>query len=243
MKLKLTSIAAAFLTLACIGAHAESLSFTSSSVVPLPGTPQAGVVGGADICAGPDVCAPTLTFNTTAGGLLTVTAQDDFIDTLAYVTQPAFESSGLGVLTGYKLLGTFVPVDLNGSVSAHDEKLILSFASPVAISAAYFFPDDRSHYSLTHELDSIDAFTVSVDGKSAQSYSFGHSGGQPTLFATPLTGNTFTFGYHKPGVGSPEDYYLAALTVSSVPEPSSMALVVAGLLSAGVITRRKKRTG
>jgi hypothetical protein len=241
MKLKMTSIAAAFLALACVGAHAESLSFTPSSVVSLPGTPQAGVLGGADICAGADVCAPSLTFDTTAGGLLTVTAQDDWLDPLAYVTQPAFESSGLGVLMGSKVLGAFVPVDINDSLSAHGEQLILSFAKPVVISEAYFFPDNRSPYALTHELDSIDAFTVSVDGHPAQTYSFGHSGGQPTLFATPLIGNMFTFGYHTPGVGSPEDYYLAALTVSSVPEPSSAALVLAGLLSAGVIARRKMR--
>lgn len=236
------------LALGLIGASAAQasiVSFTNSTLsgaASVLGDSTPGLVG-SNLCAAHGTCATALTYNT-AVGKLTVTAEDGpDVDKLALVNHSSDRNAGLGVVTGYTgLHGQFVIADGNHSLSARKETLTLSFDSLVSISQLFFFPDDRSTYALTHELDKWDGFTLSVDGGAFVEYSFGTAGGQPVSFTHALVGHTFTFGYaaHLSG----EDYYLAGLNVSKVaapvPEASSVAMLALGLVAMGGVLRRRK---
>lgn len=236
------------LALACASAaQASIVSFTQSTL-----SGAASVLGnsapslaGANLCATKGSCSTALTYNT-AVGQLTVTAQDSpDVDQLALVNHSHLNNAGLGVVTGYQSThGQFVVADSNFSLSTAKETLTLSFSNKVSLSQLFFFPDDRSSYALTHELDKIDGFTLSVDGGAFVEYSFGTSGGQPVTFGVPLIGNTFTFGYAKHM--SAEDYFLGGLNVAQVsapvPELSSVAMLAIGLAAvAGIATRRRQQ--
>lgn len=236
------------LALACASAaQASIVSFTQSTL-----SGAASVLGnstpalaGANLCATQGACSTALTYNT-AVGTLTVTAQDSpDVDKLALVNHSHLNNAGLGVVTGYQSThGQFVVADGNFSLSSAKETLTLSFDNKVSLSQLFFFPDDRSSYALTHELDKIDGFTLSVDGGAFVEYSFGTSGGQPVTFGVPLIGNTFTFGYAKHMSG--EDYFLGGLNVAKVsapvPELSSLAMLAIGLAAvAGIATRRRQQ--
>lgn len=56
--------------------------------------------------------------------------------------------------------------------------------------------------------------------------------------AVDMTGNVFTFAY---GGTNADQFYLASLTVTPVPEPASVAMVLAGLGFVGVAQRRRTR--
>ncbi|WP_298014882.1 PEP-CTERM sorting domain-containing protein [uncultured Aquabacterium sp.] len=220
-------------------AHAETIGFTNTTVGGVALTAATGAAGSTNLCSGSGVCATSISYNTAAGGLLTVTAKDspDF-DTLALVHQSKLSNAGLGVVTGYMKSSGFDIVDGNYSLSQPKETLTLSFQHTVALSQLVFFPDDRLSLSLTRELDDFDGFTVSVDGRAAVEYSFGKNGGQPVTLSTPLIGNTFTFGYAVKK--SPEDYYLAGLKVTAVPEASTLAMMGLGLAGVAAVARRRR---
>lgn len=236
--LRLALVAAALA--GATAAHAETIGFTKTTVGGVSLTAATGTITGGNLCASSGTCAQAITYNTTAGGKLTVTAADgaDF-DTLAYVHQSNLNNAGLGVVTGYMKPTGFHIADLNYSLSQPKETLTLSFQNTVSLSQLVFFPDDRLTLSLTKELDSFDGFTISVDGKAAVEYSFGNNGGQPVTLSTPLVGKTFTFGYAVKK--SSEDYYLAGITVAAVPEASTWAMMGLGLVGIVAAARRRQR--
>lgn len=228
-------------------AQASIVSFTNSTLAGATSVLNDSTPGyaGSNLCAGHGTCATALTYNTSAGKL-TVTAEDGpDVDKLALVNHSSFNNAGLGVVTGFEHHNKFIIADGDYSLSSHKETLKLSFDSQVSLSQLFFFPNDRSKYALTHELDKWDGFTLSVDGGKFVEYSFGTQGGQPVTFNTPLVGSTFTFGYAKHL--SVENYYLAGMNVtkvaSPVPEASSVAMLAAGLLAVGGVAGRRRKQG
>ena len=228
-------------------AQASIVSFTNSTLAGASSVLDDSTPGyaGSNLCAGHGTCATKLTYNTGVGKL-TVTAEDGpDIDKLALVNHSSYNNAGLGVVAGYVgHKGSFVIADGNHSLDEAKEVLTLRFANQVSLSQLFFFPDDRSTLALNKELDAKDGFTLSVDGGAFQEYSFGSLGGHPVSFQAPLVGKTFSFGYarHK----SPEDFYLAGMSVTAtapaVPEASSVAMMGLGLLGlAGLASRRQQR--
>ena len=218
-------------------AFADNLIFTSSDVVTLPGGRTTGAAA-QNLCAFDGVCTSRLSFNTVSGGKLTVTAGNG--SSPAYVFHGNELNTGLGVASGTVKNGVFSIDDRNFALDDSKETLTLNFSSAVAISALYFFPDDRAKFALTHELDNLDGFTISIDGGAAQEFSFGLKGGQPVSFNAPLVGSSFTLGYarHK----SPEDYFLAGLSfTAAVPEASTYGMLALGLAGISLVSRRRRQ--
>lgn len=224
-------------------ASAENLFFTNSNVVSLPVDGSNGTASSANACVKDGVCSESLSFNTASAGVLTVTAADkggSHHDS-ALVYQSNDKNAGLGVVSGYEKKGSFVINDGNYSLDSKTETLTLSFGSAVSLYALYFFPDDRSTYAATHELDKFDGFTLSIDGGKAVEYSFGTLGGQGVSFGAPLTGTTFTLGYAKSL--SAEDYYLAGVAftpTAPVPEAGTFGLMALGLGAMALAARRRR---
>lgn len=221
-----------------VAAATEYLSFTTSDVITMPSAKVSGTASGKDGCL-IGTCPEKLTFNTATGGQLKVTALDNLpLDHMAYVYQGSGKNTGLGVLTGTSLFGA---ADLNASVSAPAEALVLTFSKAVTLQSLWFFPDDRHKGSLTGpngELDAFDEFTISVDGGPAQRALFGQQNGQPRILgANGLTGTSFTIGF---ALNSPESFYLAGLGIAPIPEPSTYALVGLGLAGAAWVARRRR---
>jgi hypothetical protein len=223
-------------------ASAENLFFTQSNVVSLPSDRVNGTASSANACAKEGVCSESLSFNTATAGVLNVAAADGGKANSALVFQSKDVNAGLGVASGYDKGGHgFKITDGNYALDAHSETLTLSFGTEVSLYALYFFPDDRSTYAATHELDKFDGFTLSIDGGKAVEYSFGSLDGQGVSFAAPLTGTTFTLGYAK--WKSPEDYYLAGvsfLPTTPVPEAGTFGLMALGLGAVGLAARRRR---
>lgn len=103
----------------------------------------------------------------------------------------------------------------------------ITFSFQDAVSLSFWDMDDLN-------LDGSNKFGLSVDGSAIQQFSLDSK----NPGALTLTGNTFTFSYAK------DSYFIDTLKFSSVtpavPEPTTAALVLAGLSVAGVIARRRK---
>lgn len=220
--------------------QAEGLAFTVSNGVNLPAGNVYGAAAGTNACASDGLCSSALSYNTVSGGKLTVTASDGGAgDPGAFVVQRDRVNSGLGVAAGStRANGSFQISDSNLSLDTRKETLTLSFENAVQISALYFFADNV--FLGAGELDSIDGFTVAINGGAAQEYSFGSAQGRPVTFATPLVGNTFTFGYAVKKSG--EDYYLGGLSIAAaVPETGGMAMMALGVAGIMLATRRRHK--
>lgn len=212
-------------------AHAqltESLPFTTSTVVNVPGSPngapQNGVYDNFGYCGTKGLCAQTISFNTVSGGKLTITASDGpYVDNEALVYQSHEHNAGLGVVTGYFMKnGVFKVFDSTFTLSAKKEKLTFSFENEISLERVVMFPNDRHTYAILNELDTFDGFTVSVDGGPFVEYTFTQSNqvrfckpisavkGAPTVCA-PLVGKTFTFGFADKK--SPERYYIGGMEI------------------------------
>jgi hypothetical protein len=222
-----------------VNAHAqvdagEFLPLTTSTVVNVPGSPngapQNGFYDNFGYCGTKGLCAQTISFPTTSGGTLTVSATDGpWIDNEALVFQSNQHNAGLGVVTGYyKKNGVFKVFDSSYSLSSKKERLTFTFEKEISLDRVVMFPNDRLTYSVLNELDTFDAFTVSVDGGPFVEYPFTQSNQvtfckpeskakRAPLICNPLVGKTFTFGYAAKK--SVENYYIGGLVIRSMELP------------------------
>lgn len=102
------------------------------------------------------------------------------------------------------------------------EKLTLTFAGPVTLSAVMLRSDG-------HDTSWSRNATFLLNGTSYKL--------SDTIAPAALTGSVFTFQF---GGAKPDQFYLGGMTVSAVPEPSSYAMLLAGVGLMGFIARRRK---
>ncbi len=225
------------------------------------------VLSGTDLCSDVDICGSTLRFETQLGGSVVASATTRAPGAMAVVRQDLYPSyGGLGV-QGYapatsttawqwstktrnqlptnigntrfgKFVTTTTPARFYGAdeINAGDT-LTLTFTNKVELLGFHFF--DAKH--LTKGLTGGN-FALSIDGGAASSHGF--FSGFPFDAGTSLAGHSFTFSYATEQARS---YYLGAVkfaqAVSPVPEPSSLALMFAGLAIVGAAGRRKLVAG
>lgn len=233
-------------TLACAAAQALPVNIGSSGTLTweqvrfyapgsgADGTYTSGVqtkigVVPADYCSGTDNCGTAMSFATTYGGALMVTASDDgngvANTTTGLVMQDLSPNyGGLGVVSR----------NANGAVSGADEinrgdVLTLAFANTVKLVGLHLWDHNHSGSDLN---GGAEKFGLSIDGGAMQQLTldnFPWWGG-----SSGLVGKRFTFSYIN------EDYYVGAVKIAAVPEPQSLALLLLGLAAIGAASRRRR---
>lgn len=101
------------------------------------------------------------------------------------------------------------------------EKLTLTFAGPVKLSSLMLRSDG-------HDTSWDRNATFLLNGTSYK---------LADTISPALTGSVFTFQF---GGAKPDQFYLGGVTVSAVPEPSSYAMLLAGVGLLGFMARRRK---
>ncbi|MBA5687837.1 FxDxF family PEP-CTERM protein [Rugamonas apoptosis] len=122
--------------------------------------------------------------------------------------------AGLGV---YHVVGD----NSDDNITSH-EKLTLTFAGPVTLSSVMLRSDG-------HDTSWDRNATFLLNGTSYKL--------ADTISPAALTGSVFTFQF---GGAKPDQFYLGGVTVSAVPEPSSYAMLLAGVGLLGFMARRRK---
>lgn len=182
-------------------------------------------------CTGGDLCSSNVgagTFNgslTYTDGGVSVTATGKHDNKVAAVVQDhqsgwTFASSaGLGVY--------HAPLDTSDDNVTVGESLTLTFAQMVTVSAIGLRAEGHNFTNWANDS------TFLFNGVSTLLPQ-----GSGTIGGLNLTGDTFTFAY---GGSKPSQFYLASITVTPVPEPEIVALMLAGLGATGFVARRRKQ--
>ena len=233
----------------------------SASSLYTGGQPTAlgALVAGNDLCSGRDICGSSLRYGTLLGGQATVTATTTATGTAVVHQDLDPTYAGLGV-NGYQPAASTqqwawnagvrsskrIPANVGNASYGHyatvvtparffggdeinaGDKLTVSFGKEVRLLGMHFFDANHGQNRL-----SGDKFGLSIDGGPMVNYSF--AGGYPFNAHSTLVGSSFTFSRAS---SRGEDYYLgalkfAAVATAPVPEPASLALLLAGLAVVG----------
>lgn len=222
------------------------------------------VVTGSDICTGRDICGSSLKFNTLFGGVATVTATTSAGGTgvvhqdldpnygglgiqgyqaasssQQWTWKPGIKSSkkvssniGNATYGGYTTVTTAAKFFGNDEINTGD-KLTVTFDKSVRLLGMHFFDANHGQTRLAG-----DKFGMAIDGGPMVNYSF--AGGYPFDANSMMIGSSFTFSYAS---SKGENYYLGAMkfaqvVTTPVPEPGSLALLMAGLAVVAVRSRK-----
>jgi hypothetical protein len=199
------------------GTYEEVRFYTpaSSSV----STTQGNAETGSDLCAGSNVCASGLLFDSVTAGQI-VTYGDSSTSADSLVNQNLSASyAGLGVITqnSQGVLSTDTAIN-------QGEYLSLYFQQPVTVLGFVFFDvNNQSFASGTTISLIVDEVTYKLSASD-------------TTLLSSIKGQEFTF------VGGETAYYLGAVKLAAaVPEPGTWALSAIGLLGLAAVRRRHRR--
>lgn len=197
----------------------------------LPSEPS----GGYFACTGADLCSSNVDNKKAAlGGDLkytvngiTATATGQYFSQNKWTTASVVQDSENGHNFA-KQIGAGLGVYHTSGDSSDDnitnkEKLVLSFAGPVKLDAAFLRSDG-------HDTAWKKDATLLLNGVE---YKLAGS-----LLPQNMVGSVFTFEF---GGKKADQFYLGGMTVSAVPEPSSYAMLLGGIGLMGLIARRRKQ--
>jgi hypothetical protein len=223
------AIVAAGLTMLLGSANAATVSFDWAKPNPMDAPTN---------IASPN-CNGSTDFCSTAGGALTYSKSGVTVNVTASSSNTSGGSPKViqDVVGDYGGLGVLTPgetgnVDQVGG-GGFLEKLILTFTSSVHLTAFKFFDDHSANPNFTGH-----KFSLTVDGVSKITDQ------QPSLsYPVDFFGTVFVI--WNPITSQDKNWYLSGLTVETpnppneVPEPSTYALMLAGLAMMGFMVRRR----
>lgn len=229
----------------------EEVKFYKPSTSAFP--TYVGTATPADLCTkgsvASSICGQKLTFDTQLGGMLQATASYTYtkttwhwdwakfrlVPTTVTETKPGLVMQdlkpaygGLGVIKSVKHGGSSVE---GGDEINANEVLTLTFANAVNVVGLHFMDADHG-WASRHAYGML-----SVDGGAFERISLAsYVTNDPTKF---FTGTSFSFMVYD-DCGD-MDYYLGAVKIAAVPEPSTYALMLAGVGMVGFMARRRRR--
>lgn len=195
--------------------------------------PSEGLNSGYWSCTGGDICSSNIDGqgHTLGGDLVYTVGGISATATAQYLKHSHWQDATVvqdhenGYSAAHKIgagLGVYhVAGDSSDDNITSGEKLTLTFAGPVQLSNVMLRSDGHD----------------TSWGRNATFLLNGVSYKLADTISPALTGSVFTFQF---GGAKPDQFYLGGMTVSAVPEPSSYAMLLAGVGLLGFLTRRRK---
>jgi PEP-CTERM motif len=169
-------------------------------------------------CFGSDRCGQPLTFTM---GTLTATVTASYFGNTTGAVQVVQDSGGSPMVG----LGVYHTTNTSDDNLTYGELLTIDFGQDVTLTGLNFRADGHGVFSATGKKFLLNGDSTSLAG---------------TVGDLSRTGRTFTFGYGGASDDISHQYYLSGMTVTAVPEPETLAMMLAGLGLVGSIARRRK---
>lgn len=157
------------------------------------------------------------------------------------INAPNVSLQGEGDGIGIKLIGDTDEINAN---SRYLEKLTVSFAESMLIQEIYlldlFYVSGTSFEKAVYSINGIETTFDSITAQSNTSL-YGNKGFQTISLGAGIVSNSISFWVAPPGPGEDgdNDYALAGIAATVVPEPCSVFLFLSGLIGIAGFSRRK----
>lgn len=194
------------------------------------------------VCSGGDICSSNLGAGLLGGdlkyqsGAIGVTATGFYFDTGVWKQVSVVQDFENGYNPTTKIgagLGVYHKTNDNSDDNVTtNEKLVLKFSQTVKLDALSMRSDGHNTSWVNNATFQLNGIDLKLAGNITA----------PTLVSSGLNviGNEFTFQFQNKSGKIADQFYFGGLTVSAVPEPSNLMLMLLGLSAFALFARRRQ---